>query len=81
MTNNLRTIRTMRNMTQTRLAEITGISRINIIRYENQEINPGLESFVKIARALNVTVDDLIRENYGTVENPEQHVMMGVEHR
>ena len=81
MTNNLRTIRTMRDMTQARLAEITGISRINIIRYENHEINPGLESFVKIARALNVTVDDLVREDYRAAENPEQHVMIGAEQR
>ena len=79
MVNNLKAIRINRRMTQARLAEITGISRININRYENQEINPGLESVIKIARALGVTVDELIRPEPDTPEAPERAMLTGVE--
>lgn len=79
MVNNLKAIRINRRMTQARLAEITGISRININRYENQEINPRLESVIKIARALGVTVDELIRPEPDIPEAPERAMLTGAE--
>ena len=79
MVNNLKMIREKRGLTQARLSEMTGVSRINIIRYENQEINPGLESVIKIARALGVTVDELIRPEPDTPEAPERAMLTGAE--
>lgn len=80
MITNLKNLRIRRGLTQVRLAELTGISRINIVRYENQEINPGLDACVRIADILGCTVDDLLRpEPQERIETPEQTVLAGAE--
>lgn len=57
---NLKTIRKRRGMTQSELAQASGIHRITIAKYEAGKVDPTLESAESIARALGVTVDDLI---------------------
>ena len=80
MITNLKNLRIKKGLTQARLAELTGISRINIVRYENQEINPGLDACVRIADILGCTVDDLLRpEPQERIEHPEQTVLAGAE--
>ena len=46
-----------RKMTQDELARRTGISRPNISRFESGNYNPSLEMMVRMAAALDMTVD------------------------
>ena len=54
--------RKSRGLTQERLAEMAGLHRVLIARYEAGITKPSVDSLVKIAGALHVTVDDLIEK-------------------
>lgn len=47
-------------MNKTNLAEASGISRISIGRYFSGKRNPSAKSIGKIAKALNVSVTEII---------------------
>lgn len=54
------------NLSQERLAELTGITRQSINNYENARTLPDSKTLSAVARALKVTLDDLLRqENKG----------------
>ena len=59
---NLKNVRKMRGMTQAQLASASGVNRITIARYEKLKLDPKTESAGKLAKALGVTVDDLMKE-------------------
>ena len=56
----LREIRKARGMTQTELSKVTGIHRTTINRYEKVGVDPKIETAEKLAKALGVTVNELI---------------------
>lgn len=58
----LRDIRTKKEMTQEELAQSCGISRQRITNYEIGIREPNLDTLKKLATALEVTVDELLRE-------------------
>lgn len=66
---NIRKYRLMLGLRQEDLAEICGCSNSHIGQIENARGIPSLEMTVKIANALSVTVDQLVREDY---TNPEK---------
>jgi transcriptional regulator with XRE-family HTH domain len=47
-------------MTQEILSGMAGISRANLSLIENGKAEPGLRTLVNIARAMNVTVSELL---------------------
>ena len=53
-------IREGQKMTQKRLAEVSGVPRICINRYENGIYRPNMENARKLAIALGVTIDELL---------------------
>ena len=53
-------IRKQRNLTQFDLAEMVGLQTNSIARYERGEVQPSIEIASSIAKALNVTVDELL---------------------
>lgn len=53
-------IRNKRGMTQTELADACGISQKSISAIEVGRRRPSLEVLIRLAKALNVTVDELI---------------------
>lgn len=55
-------------MRQEDLAEVCECSNSHIGQLENDRGTPSLEMIVKIANALSVTVDQLLRENYTAPE-------------
>lgn len=58
---NLRAVREKAKITQTDLAELSGVSRITINRIENGELNETTSGTLKkLADALNVPIDSLI---------------------
>lgn len=65
---NVRKYRQMRSMRQEDLAELCDCSNSHIGQIENARGIPSLEMIVKIANALSVTVEQLLRENYAEPE-------------
>jgi transcriptional regulator with XRE-family HTH domain len=57
----IRTVRTAANLSQEKLAEKAGLSTVFISRVERGKESPSVDSLVKIARALSVTVRDLVQ--------------------
>lgn len=63
--NNLYTIRTSKGMTQTKLAELSGINARQIRKIETGEIktkNITIGTITALAHALSVEIEDLIGE-------------------
>jgi DNA-binding XRE family transcriptional regulator len=56
----VRTLRRSRRMTLQQLAEAAGLTRGNASRLEAGKHEPRLETLVRVARALGVTVADLV---------------------
>jgi len=59
---NLKKLRNKKSWSQERLAREAGISYQTLIKIEQSRIkNPRLETLIKIAKALGVSIDDLIK--------------------
>lgn len=55
-------IRKKRGLTQNALAELTGLNVSQIYRWESGNSRPILEGVIKLAKALHVSIDDLVFE-------------------
>jgi len=55
----LRELRTARNLTQTRLAELLDISPRVYSRWETGDVTPHFDTIVRLADILNVSLDEL----------------------
>jgi len=63
--NNIRKIRKQKKLTQERLARQADISLNTLTKIESGFAKaPNIKTVVKIARALNVSVDELIRNSF-----------------
>ena len=58
----LRDVRRSRGMTQRDLARVTHLAESYISRLENGSIAPGIDLVARVARALGVQVEDLVRQ-------------------
>ena len=56
---NIKTYRTIKELTQEDLANRVGVRRETIMRLENAKYNPSLELAVKISKELNTTIEEL----------------------
>ncbi len=57
---NLRNVRKECNLTQKQIAELLNISQQSYSDYENEKTQPDFETLIKIADALNVSIDYLL---------------------
>lgn len=57
---NLRATRRAADVTQDALAEVSGVSKDSIVRYEDGATTPGIDNAYALAVALRVTLDDLL---------------------
>lgn len=57
---NIRQYRAKYKISQEKLSEITGISQQHISNIENELVNPSIELLLQIAKALNVTINDIV---------------------
>lgn len=57
---NIRQQRAKNKISQEKLSELTGISQQFICNIETEKVNPSVETLLKIANALNVTLNDLV---------------------
>lgn len=59
---NLKKLREKKGLSQDRLAKLADVANNTIIKIEQGEnVNPTLDTLTKIAKALKVNVDDLIK--------------------
>lgn len=68
----LKTLRESRKLTQARLAELIGVNSRAYNRWERGNFIPQLDTLVKIADVLNVTLDELVGRTT-TVREPAVH--------
>lgn len=59
----LKKLREAQGMTQADLSEHSGIHRVTVARYEIGDVSMSLENASKLAAALGVTVDELVKED------------------
>ena len=75
----LRQLRTARKLTQTRVAELLGVSPRVYTRWENGDATPLFATLVKIADILDVSLDELAgrketdANSAAAIHNPELH--------
>jgi len=76
----LRQLRSERNITQTRLAELLDVDQRVYSRWERGVVTPHFDTIVKIADILNVSIDELAARNDSKdsnvdmkIRNPELH--------
>ena len=70
LSDRIKTTRELRKLSQQDLADRTGISVRQILRYENGDSDPTAAVLSRIARELEVSADYLL----GFVDNPTEHV-------
>lgn len=58
---NLKKIRTKKNITQTELAETLNVDKSFVSNIENGKNNPTLSTIANLAKALKVSVDELFK--------------------
>ena len=56
----IRELRIAQGLTQKQLAKAVGISRVFITQVENNQKQPSVLNLIKIAKALNVIMSDLL---------------------
>jgi len=62
LSNNLKKLREKKGLSQDRLAKLADVANNTIIKIKQGEnINPTLETLKKVAKALDVSVDELIK--------------------
>jgi transcriptional regulator with XRE-family HTH domain len=75
----LRELRERRGLTQARLAELLEVSPRGYNRWETGAAAPRLDTLVKIAEILNVTLDELVGRTEPTsqvvIQNPKLHAL------
>lgn len=60
---NIKFLRKKQGLNQTQLGEALGITKGAVSGYENGSSIPGVETLIKIAQLLEISVDDLIFRN------------------
>ena len=59
--NNIKAIRESKGLTQEQLAEISGIHRVTIAKYESTDCGMTVDSAQRLANALDCTIDELMK--------------------
>lgn len=66
---NLRQVRKEKSISQEQLAEIIGVSRQAVSKWEQGSGYPEMEKLLLLARELNISLDYLMLDEKGTTEN------------
>lgn len=62
--NNLRRYRSEQGIAQEKLALVAGVDRTMVSKIERELTNPSIETLLKLANVLGVTVSDLVSADY-----------------
>lgn len=72
MRTRLKELRKAKGLTQSKLAKLTGLGRVNIVRFENESRRLSADKAIKIAGVLGCTVEDLFTHVDGEKEESEE---------
>ncbi len=72
---NLRILRTKERYSLEDVAEIIGVSRQSVAKWENGESMPDIEKCMKLAKLYKVSLDDLVSEEFSIekMDDDEEH--------
>jgi transcriptional regulator with XRE-family HTH domain len=56
----LKRLRKGKNLTQAKLSELSGVSQSKISEYEAGKVEPRIEAVIRLSRALDCTLDELM---------------------
>ena len=70
LNNNIKFLRSEKNISQQKLADEIGVDRSTISRIENGEIETTIDNAIKISNALNVSINDLITKKLFSTSSP-----------
>ncbi len=62
MNNRLKLLRTEKNYTEEKIAQILGISRELYIKYENSNLDIPLSILINLSRIYNTSIDYIVKE-------------------
>lgn len=71
---NLEYIRKKRGISQERLGELVGVNQTTIARWEKKEISPSIDNLDDVAKALQVTLPDLLIKDFTEKNNEEPDI-------
>ena len=70
---NLRNLRMRERYSMEDVAEIIGVSRQSVAKWENGESLPDIEKCVKLSKLYKVTLDELVNETISITEDDEEN--------
>ena len=73
---NLKYLRVIKNVSQNKLASLANVSASTINRWEAEEMSPSLDNVNDVARALNVSVADLLGKDMKSDENFDEYALL-----
>lgn len=77
----IKEFRFKKGLSQNDLGKLTGMSQQQIAQYENEKRRPKMETLAKIAKALDVSVSELISDEYiGEAYKPSYSLREQAEH-
>lgn len=59
---NLKRLRTNKELTQENLGKVLCLSRTTISNYEKGKMQPSIETLIRLSEVFNITVDELIKQ-------------------
>lgn len=75
MVKNLREYRLNQGISQQKLADAVGVSQQSINRYENQQIEPDIDTLIRFADYFGVSLDDLLGHPAPGMTEEEQRLL------
>ena len=60
---NLKYLRTLKKLSQNKLAELANVNQTTIMRWESGDMSPSLDNIYDVSKALNIDVADLTGKN------------------
>jgi len=67
----LKKLRGEKGLSQQNLADLAGVNKMLISKYETERSTPSMDNLGKIAKALDVTVDYLVFDNVPSIDRLE----------
>lgn len=70
----IRALRKQRGLNQDQLAELASLNRVTVAKYEAGRVEPGAQALVRIADALDVTVDEILGRKESEIKKEDTDV-------
>ena len=70
----IKELRAEKGLTQAQLAEIVGVNQTAIGKYERGELEPNLQTLIKLSQFFQVSVDYIIgnADDFGIIQTPSE---------